>query len=221
MRAVVPPIADSALAVAAITVGRGEETALHDAERDMLLYILSGDGSVTIGGTRTPLAARSAVLVLAGEQALLSGAIDGICATAADVEHRHASLGPREHIVRVDPCRAEHAVEARAYQVLFGPHNGSLRATLFVGYVPPGQAPWHYHLYDEIVFLPDQSARVHREGAAEHEEIEAGSAFRIRPREVHIVENPSADTELTLVGVFTPAGSPAAAYLADHDGVTP
>lgn len=31
--------------------------------------------------------------------------------------------------------------------------------------------------------------------------------------EVHIVENLSADTELAVLGIFTPAGSPAAAYL--------
>jgi hypothetical protein len=32
---------------------------------------------------------------------------------------------------------------------------------------------------------------------------------------VHILENASPDRELTVMGVFTPAGSPSAAYLAD------
>ena len=44
-------------------------------------------------------------------------------------------------------------------------------------------------------------------------ELGPGSAFRLRPREVHIVENTSADRELTIIGLFTPAGSPSAAYL--------
>jgi hypothetical protein len=30
---------------------------------------------------------------------------------------------------------------------------------------------------------------------------------------VHILENTSADRELTIIGLFTPAGSPSAAYL--------
>jgi hypothetical protein len=30
---------------------------------------------------------------------------------------------------------------------------------------------------------------------------------------VHIVENEAADRELTIIGIFTPAGSPSAAYL--------
>jgi hypothetical protein len=41
-----------------------------------------------------------------------------------------------------------------------------------------------------------------------------GSAVRLRPRQVHIVENASADRELSVIGIFTPAGSPSAAYLA-------
>jgi hypothetical protein len=45
------------------------------------------------------------------------------------------------------------------------------------------------------------------------EELGPGAAFRLRPREVHIVENASPDRELTIVGIFTPAGSPSAAYL--------
>ncbi|HXF98071.1 MAG TPA: cupin domain-containing protein, partial [Gaiellaceae bacterium] len=123
---------------------------------------------------------------------------------------RHAPLGPRVLAARAGG--AERATGARSFEVLLGPHNGSLRATLFLGHVPPGKAPWHYHLYDEIVWVPEGPARVHRRGAAA-EELGPGAAFRLRPREVHIVENTRPDRELTVLGVFTPAGSPAAAYL--------
>ena len=102
---------------------------------------------------------------------------------------------------------------ARSFELVFGPHNGSLRATLFVGHVPPGAAPWHFHLYDEIVWIWRGEGRFHtREGA---ESLAPGSAFRIRPRELHVVENTSATDELVVVGLFTPAGSPSAAYLAE------
>jgi quercetin dioxygenase-like cupin family protein len=119
-------------------------------------------------------------------------------------------MGSREHTVSTEQASAEGATGKRTFQVLFGPHNGSTRATLFVGYVPPGAAPWHYHLYDEIVWIWRGEGRFHtREGV---EEIGPGSAFRIRPREVHIVENTSPTDELVVVGLFTPAGSPSAAY---------
>ncbi len=59
--------------------------------------------------------------------------------------------------------------------------------------------------------MPEGPGRLHiGETTAE---LEAGSAFRLRPRQVHIVENPSTDRELTVLGIFTPAGSPSAAYL--------
>jgi mannose-6-phosphate isomerase-like protein (cupin superfamily) len=209
--AVVPSISDSALALDALEIGAGDEKRLYEADRDTLLYVVRGEGSVTVNGGESALTSGDAVLLLAGEEADISGPIEGVCATVGDVEHRHAALGRRELVTSVDPGRAAHALESRAYQVLFGPHNGSLRATLFVGYVPPGRAAWHYHLYDEIVFLPDFPARVHREHSAD--DVGAGSAFRLRPREIHIVENPNSDADLTLIGVFTPAGSPSAAYL--------
>ena len=37
--------------------------------------------------------------------------------------------------------------------------------------------------------------------------------MRVLAREVHIVENPSNGQELAVLGIFTPAGSPSAAYL--------
>ena len=98
----------------------------------------------------------------------MSGGGDGLEAVLARVgprADRHAPLGAREVVVTLDEAGSGRASAARSYQVLFGPHNGSTRATLFMGFVPPGKAPWHFHLYDEIVWLPAGPARLHR-GAA-------------------------------------------------------
>ena len=159
----------------------------------------------------------SAALILAGEHARLesgAGELVVLQATVGPKADRHAPLGAREVVVDVGAASASQATGARSFRVLFGPHNGSTRATLFVGYLPPGRAPWHYHLYDEIVWIPEGPGRVLRRDS--EEALEAGTAFRLRPREVHIVENSRRDRELTLLGVFTPAGSPAAAYLAEE-----
>ncbi len=154
----------------------------------------------------------TATLVLAGETAALGNGTH-VCARIGPAVDRHASMGSRDHTVSTEEAHAEGATGKRSFQVLFGPHNGSTRATLFVGYVPPGAAPWHFHLYDEIVWIWRGEGRFHtREGS---EPLAPGSAFRIRPREVHIVENTSAEEELVVVGLFTPAGSPSAAYLAE------
>ena len=127
----------------------------------------------------------------------------------------HAPMGAREHVVAIDAVEPGKATGSRSFQILFGPHNGSRRATMFVGYVPPGKAPWHYHLYDEIVWIWRGPGRYHL--GDDVEPLEDGSAFRITPREVHIVENTHPDRELAVLGIFTPAGSPSAAYLTPDD----
>jgi quercetin dioxygenase-like cupin family protein len=212
--ALIPPLADSALALSVRHLEDDGQLVMKEPELDSLLYVTAGSGSLVLDGTASALAPGTAALVLAGERASISGAgLELVHATVGPASDRHAPLGPRETVVAFDPGQMEQALETRAYLVLFGPHNGSTRATLFVGSVPPGKSSWHFHLYDEIVFVPEGPGRLHRPGS--EEPLEAGSAFRLRPREVHIVENASADRELTVVGVFTPAGSPSAAYLAE------
>jgi quercetin dioxygenase-like cupin family protein len=218
MQSLLPPLGDSALALEILEVAPGRNLTVHDPERDSLLYVARGAGSLSLDGAVAELPRPSAALVLAGEEATIAGEdLELVRVTVGPDTERHAPLGPRETVVRVDPGRVEQALESRAYQILFGPHNGSTRATLFVGFVPPGRSPWHFHLYDEIVFIPHGPGRVHRAGSDETEPLAAGAAFRLRPREVHIVENASADEEMTVVGFFTPAGSPSAAYLAEPD----
>jgi quercetin dioxygenase-like cupin family protein len=210
----VPPIDDSPLALATVELERGEEIGLSEAESDALLYVVAGEGSLTVGGESFSLDEGAAGLVLAGEEAAIAAGSLGLLllqATAGPGTDRHAPLGARETIASSDDGDAERATGARSFRLLLGPHNGSTRATLFVGLVPPGRAPWHYHLYDEIVWVPEGPGRLHTGDAVT--DLGPGSAFRLRPREVHIVENASSDRDLAVVGIFTPAGSPSAAYL--------
>ncbi len=207
----IPEIAGSPLALANLHLDGGDTLALGDADRDSLLYVFDGSGSLDGG---TGLETGSAALVLAGERGELragAGGLGAVLATVGPDADRHAPLGPRETVAKLDAAETSAASGSRSFQILFGPHNGSTRATLFAGFVPPGRAPWHFHQYDEIVWIPEGPGRLHL--GDEVEELAARTAFRLRPREVHIVENASADRELTIVGVFTPAGSPAAAYL--------
>ena len=195
---IVPTIADSALALRAESAEPGATLALGERSSDSLLYVDSGSGRLRLGSEEHPLGSGSAALVLAGEEAQISAEADlsiVVATVSGDLE-------------RAD---AERASGSRAFQIFFGPDNGSTRATLFAGFIPPGRAPWHYHLYDEIVWVPDGPGRLHLGDTTV--DLERGSAFRLRPRQVHIVENLSRDTEMTIIGVFTPAGSPSAAYL--------
>jgi quercetin dioxygenase-like cupin family protein len=210
--ALVPPREGSALSLAVHRLEPGSESALAAAETDALLFVVDGAGTLSLGEPHE-LRQGTAALVLSGEDATLAAAADGLAvvhvAVGAETD-LHAPMGRRGTVVALEHVEPGRATGSRSFQVLFGPHNGSTRATLFVGYVPPGKAPWHYHLYDEIVWIVRGSGRLHLDG---EEELVPGATFRLSPREVHIVENRAADTELVVLGAFTPAGSPSAAYL--------
>ena len=211
---IVPPLEGSALALSETRLTDAEIQELGEPDSDVLVYVFAGSGVLGVNGETWPVASGAAGLVRAGERGRLEaveGELAAIVATAGPEADRHAPLGTRESVVRLNQGGSEQATGARSFKVLLGPHNGCTRATLFAGYIPPGKAPWHYHLYDEIVWIPAGPGRLHTGGP--EEDLGPGSAFRLRPRQVHIVENTSADRELTIIGVFTPAGSPSAAYL--------
>jgi quercetin dioxygenase-like cupin family protein len=205
-------IEGSALALRTLTLTPGMTAAVGEPDHDSLLYVGGGTGLLSVGDESEPVRARSAGLVLAGEEATLSATdeLEAIVATVGPAADLHAPMGARELAVSLDTTDAESATGARSFQILFGPHNGSKRATLFAGFIPPGKAPWHYHLYDEIVWVPEGPGRLHLDEG--DQPLGAGAAFRLRPRQVHIVENEGA-SEMTIIGIFTPAGSPSAAYL--------
>ena len=83
----------------------------------------------------TPLALRSAALVLAGESAVMTAETDGLALLAASVgpgADRHVLLGAREVVVPFAAAADHGAAERRSFRILLGPHNGSTRATMFV-----------------------------------------------------------------------------------------
>src|SRR5262245_40433817 len=160
----VPGAEDSTLALSQLELAGSR--ALADRVRDTLLFVVSGSGTLTLGEESHALTPGSAALVLAGEEAEIApdGALAVLRASIGQEADRHAPLGPREVVTRLDAASSESATGSRSYQVLFGPANGSTRATLFAGYLPPGRAPWHFHLYDEIVWVRDGPGRLHLAG---------------------------------------------------------
>jgi quercetin dioxygenase-like cupin family protein len=202
----------SAIALEIRGVAAHSSVEVGETTGDTLLYVSAGSGTLSLDGREHALRPRSAGLVVAGETVTIQAGteLELVVTTVGGDVDLHAPMGPRDVVTSLDDADAQQATGARSFQILFGPHNGSTRATLFAGFIPPGKAPWHYHLYDEIVWVPEGPGRVHL--AEGDEPLGAGAAFRLRPRQVHIVENESA-AEMTIIGLFTPAGSPSAAYL--------
>jgi mannose-6-phosphate isomerase-like protein (cupin superfamily) len=97
----------------------------------------------------------------------------------------------------------------RWYRVLVDERLGSTQVTQFVGSIPPGRAPDHFHDYEEVLFI---LRGVGRMWAGDNSTpIAPGSCIYLPKGQVHCVEN-TGDNELRLLGVFYPAGSPAVRY---------
>ena len=206
----VPPERGSELALDALRLDAETVFDLTDPVHDTLVFVHAGGGML---GDRT-IDGDFGIVVPSGATETLRAGHEGLAAVRATIGAAvdlHAPMGPSVPVVAVAHVEAGQATGSRSFQVLHGPHNGSVRATAFVGYIPPGRAPWHYHLYDEIVWVLGGHGQLHVGETIE--ELGPGAAFRLHPREVHVVENVQPVDELVVLGIFTPAGSPSAAYL--------
>ena len=97
----------------------------------------------------------------------------------------------------------------RWYRVLVDDKVGSEQVTQFVGSIPPGRAPDHFHQYEEVLFILRGSGRMWAGDTSTP--IGPGSCIYLPRQQVHCVENTGAD-ELRLLGIFYPAGSPSVRY---------
>ena len=97
----------------------------------------------------------------------------------------------------------------RWYRVLVDDEIGSTNATQFVGSIPPGRAPDHFHQYEEVLFILRGEGRMW--AGKTNTPIAAGSCIYLPKGQLHCVENVGTD-ELRLLGVFYPAGSPSVRY---------
>lgn len=215
VRRLIGPREGSPLTLDHLELAPGSGCTLPQAPEDhQLIYVLGGAATLTGGDGDQPIRAGTAFLrtpatgiaTVTSSREPLRLAVFGAGA-GCDV---HAALGESVTSNQLDLEDADSATGSRSFQVLLGPENGCCRATLFVGVVPPGAAPWHFHQYDEIVYLIRGQGRYHQ--ADGRQPTRPGSAVRIPPRTVHINENCS-DEDMHVLGVFTPAGSPSAAFL--------
>lgn len=186
--------------------GAGEER--RDDDRDEVLYVLDGSGAALVGGEPQELGPGTGVFVARGTPWRVESA-EGLRILSVLVE---APL----------PATSSHAVIAagdrgvatagREFTLLAHPENGCESVTQFVGYIPVGRAPDHFHLYDEVVFVLAGQGAFHVDG--ETVRLRAGSCVHLPARLVHCLENVGPG-EMRVLGVFRPAGSPAEAYYPD------
>lgn len=165
-------------------------------DRQEILYVLDGHGTLELAGEQHALEPHSGVLLLPGESYAIAGDVRLVAVDApADGEIE------RERVVSRFADREEERADAkRTFRVL---HQGEL--TQFVGIVEPCRAPDHSHPYDEVGYIIEGEGIAHIGG--EHVPLRAGSCFYLPPGCVHCIEN-TGPRVMRIMGVFHPAGSP-------------
>jgi mannose-6-phosphate isomerase-like protein (cupin superfamily) len=191
----------------------GTSPVLRNDECDEVLYVLEGNCTVVIDGNAYQVGPETGVYVRPGQTLRVEN-------PGPDVVRIVSSQSPAEPsavseqsppIVKLADRRALPTAD-RWYRVLVDDEVGSEQVTQFVGSIPPGRAPDHFHEYEEVLFILRGEGRMW--AGEDNTPIGPGSCIYLPRRQVHCVEN-TGTGELRLLGVFYPAGSPAVRYETD------
>jgi mannose-6-phosphate isomerase-like protein (cupin superfamily) len=222
-----------AISLRIMVFGVGLSPALRNTESDEVLYVLEDldDASkakrctVFIDGRPHRVQAQTGIYLRPGQTLMADNpgpdavcfvssqcpesAADGIVPlSAVELEFTDQQGPETSPIVRLAD-RREMPTGDRWYRVLVDHEIGSEQVTQFVGSIPPGRAPDHFHEYEEVLFILRGTGRMWTGDASTP--IGPGACVYLPKRQVHCVEN-TGDGELRLLGVFYPAGSPAVRY---------
>lgn len=170
------------------------EATLRNASHDETLYVIDGEGSAN----GIAVAKDSAIDLPPGHALHLRGAMTLVSSLCPAAESPRAIS-----IVRLDDQPVQRTGDRWYRELIQG------ETTQFVGAIPPGRAPDHFHLYEEVLCILDGTGVMW--AGATSTPIASGSCIFLPRKQRHCVENTGA-RELRLLGVFYPAGSPAARY---------
>jgi mannose-6-phosphate isomerase-like protein (cupin superfamily) len=201
----------TAISLRVIELPAGERATLRNETSDEVLYVLSGSGSAN----DLPLTPDTG-LYLPPSTSLEIATTEGLTLVSSRCPDDGATLegyapGDGELFAVSMEDRPVQRTGDRWYSEVINDEAGSTQVTQFVGGIPPGRAPDHFHLYEEVIVILDGVGEMW--AGPSHAPIETGSCIFLPLGQVHCVENRGVG-EMRLLGVFYPAGSPAVRYSA-------
>jgi mannose-6-phosphate isomerase-like protein (cupin superfamily) len=212
-----------AISLRVLEFGPGPSPPLRNREADEVLYLLedlNNDSSCTvmIDGSAYEVGAQTGVYLRPGQTLQVNNPgpnavqfVSSQCPEETfDETSPSSSTQPSQlpPIVRLADRRALPTAD-RWYRVLVDDEIGSEQVTQFVGSIPTGRAPDHFHEYEEVLFILRGEGKMW--AGETNTPIGPGSCIYLPRRQLHCVEN-TGTGELRLLGVFYPAGSPAVRY---------
>jgi mannose-6-phosphate isomerase-like protein (cupin superfamily) len=194
---------------------------LHgQASGDDVLFVLAGEGRLAHDGVEHPLERETGIYIRPGEDYAIvadgSAPLEVLVVEVPDPP-TDGELGDRRVTLRLDENESQQATANREFRLVVTPEAGCGSVTQFVGYIPQGRAPDHFHTYDEVLYILRGEGVLHIGDS--HEIVGEGACIHFSPELVHSLENVGAEP-MQVLGVFRPAGSPSEAYYPDGTRAT-
>ncbi len=202
------------------TVASGKSPVLRYPGSDVVLFIDSGKGSVSIGGHDFAVSSETGVCVKPGEAfQITNNGTDPIvmnisvcphCETPEFLDEMPATFDTSvpHRVQGVDEGKQE-AMADRFYQVLIGDQSHGTPVTQFIGEIPRSRAAHHRHLYEETITI------LSGEGFMWTDEtktpVQPGDTIFLPLKQAHSLECTSPEG-MRLLGLFFPSMSPAINY---------
>ncbi|MDP9361766.1 MAG: cupin domain-containing protein [Acidobacteriota bacterium] len=207
-----------AISLRVLELPAGESASLRNDASDEVLYVIAGVGTGTIDGCDYELVPDSGIY-LPPSIALNISADDTLTLVSSQCPDAGVTLEGYEPgrgaagmpLVVAMRDRPIQRTGDRWYREVINADAGSTQVTQFVGSIPPGRAPDHFHQYEEVICILDGTGVMW--AGQSHTPIARGSCIFLPRGQVHCLEN-RGEGELRLLGVFYPAGSPAVRYAA-------
>ena len=188
-------------------------------DRDVILFVLSGSGTVNISGRIFPVQATDGVHIRPGEamQFAAHGAqalkVFALACPLGELEWPDTLPGNfdaqfPERVVSVD-AEQRTAMGSRYFQILVDKRIGSKVITQFIGHIPLSKAAPHRHLYEEAIIVLSGEGCMWTEDRKAH--VKAGDVIFLPRKQIHSLEATSADG-MDVVGVICPGDNPSINY---------
>jgi mannose-6-phosphate isomerase-like protein (cupin superfamily) len=185
----------------------------HESSED-ILYVVAGQGRADIDGKVYHLKPGTGMLAPPASRYRIENREEQDLLLVSVLSPQPGQPAPGVAECDVAPLSAHTVDEAeqetlpagdRWFKLLVNPLMGCQYVTQFVGFIPHGRAPFHTHIYEEVIYIIEGEGVVHI-GTGDFP-LRAGSSVYLPPLLPHCLENTGNDP-IRLLGVFCPAGDP-------------
>lgn len=204
----------------AARMSRGVSPVLRYPGCDVVLFVISGSGVVTIGGRDFEVSAETGACIKPGEAFRLSNDADeplllsiSVCPHCERVEQLDEMPDEfdesfPERVQGVDESKQE-AMGDRFFQVLVSEKTHATPVTQFIGAIPQSRAAHHRHLYEETITVLSGEGFMWTDDTKTP--VEPGDTIFLPIKQAHSLECTSPEG-MRLIGLFFPSMSPAINY---------